>query len=813
MQQHAARQLHHDFRLEWNDVLLSWAVPRGPSLDPSVKRLAVHVEDHPVEYADFEGIIPEGNYGAGTVIVWDSGRWTPLEDVDEGLRRGKLLFELEGYKLRGTWTLVRTGGRNRPESKEWLLIKKPDAHAVSSEAEDEARLPPESVLSGLTLDELRDGPKRLTAIRRRLSRLGAPKGSVSARGLRPMLAERSARPFSRPGWLFEVKYDGYRCIAERHGESAELRSRRGRDLSHTFPELVHALGTLPVEHFVLDGEIVASDAEGRPVFQRLQQRAQLQSSRDVERAALEIPVVLFAFDLLAFEDYDLRGLALSVRKSILEELLPKRGPLRYSAHFEERGEAVYEEITRRRLEGMVAKKADSSYVSRRSADWRKIRALRTDDFVIVGFTAPRGSRTGFGALHLGAYLGPELVYVGRVGSGFGDRQLSELRRDLNAIARPTPPCPVPESLARGSVFVEPELVCEVRYTELTSEGSLRQPVFLRLRDDKAPEECAHPMHASAVAAEAEPEPGPSASAAPEEPREVAFSNLDKVFWPQEKITKGDLIEYHRRIAPWILPYLRDRPLVLTRYPDGVEGKSFFQKDAPEWAPSWVRTERMWSEHANREIHYFVCDELEQLLYVVNMGTIPLHVWSSRVATLQHPDWCILDLDPKGAPFEHVVRIAREARRLCESIELPTHVKTSGSTGLHVLIPLGRQLTYAQSRQLAGLLAHTIVERLPEIATVTRRVSSRKGRVYVDYLQNGHGQLLVAPFCVRPLPGAPVSMPLRWTEVTRRLDLGRYTIANAAARMRRLGEDPLQPVLETKPDLLGALERLQEAVGG
>jgi bifunctional non-homologous end joining protein LigD len=321
------------------------------------------------------------------------------------------------------------------------------------------------------------------------------------------------------------------------------------------------------------------------------------------------------------------------------------------------------------------------------------------------------------------------------------------------------------------------------------------------------------MHASAVAAEAEPEPGPSASAAPEEPREVAFSNLDKVFWPQEKITKGDLIEYHRRIAPWILPYLRDRPLVLTRYPDGVEGKSFFQKDAPEWAPSWVRTERMWSEHANREIHYFVCDELEQLLYVVNMGTIPLHVWSSRVATLQHPDWCILDLDPKGAPFEHVVRIAREARRLCESIELPTHVKTSGSTGLHVLIPLGRQLTYAQSRQLAGLLAHTIVERLPEIATVTRRVSSRKGRVYVDYLQNGHGQLLVAPFCVRPLPGAPVSMPLRWTEVTRRLDLGRYTIANAAARMRRLGEDPLQPVLETKPDLLGALERLQEAVGG
>ena len=362
------------------------------------------------------------------------------------------------------------------------------------------------------------------------------------------------------------------------------------------------------------------------------------------------------------------------------------------------------------------------------------------------------------------------------------------------------------------MFVEPRLACEVRYTEVTSDGSLRQPVFLRLRDDKAPEECAHPLHASAVSLDAPRPESPEATPDPEAQRpEVSLTNLDKVFWPKEKITTGDLIEYHRRIAPWILPYLRDRPLVLTRYPDGVEGKSFFQKDAPQWAPSWVRTERMWSEHANREIHYFVCDELEQLLYVINMGTIPLHVWSSRVATLQHPDWCILDLDPKGAPLEHVVRVAREIRRLCTSIELPTYVKTSGSTGVHVLLPLGRQLTFSQSRQLAGVLARTVVERLPEIATVARRVSSRQGRVYVDYLQNGHGQLLVAPFCVRPLAGAPVSMPLRWREVTRRLTRGRYTIHNAAARRRRLGGDPLLPLLGETPDLMEALERLQSRV--
>ncbi|MEN8182366.1 MAG: DNA ligase D [Myxococcota bacterium] len=805
VQQHAARRLHHDFRLEWRNVLLSWAVPRGPSLDPAVKRLAVHVEDHPVDYADFEGVIPEGNYGAGAVIVWDLGRWTPLEDVEEGLRRGKLLFDLDGYKLHGTWTLVRTGGRAKPDSKEWLLIKKPDSHARPDE--EAAALPAESVLSGLTLEELGGGSKRIARMRRRLKRSGAPRRDVPANSLRPMLAERRDRPFDRPGWLFEVKYDGYRCLIERRADVIRLRSRRGRDLTPTFPELARAVRALPIDHAVLDGEIVAPDAEGRPVFQRLQRRAQLRRPREVERAALEIPVAFFAFDLLALEDHDLRPLPLLERKALLEMLIPARGALRFSSHFEERGKAVYREITQRRLEGMMAKKADSPYVSRRSSHWQKLRALRTDDFVVLGFTHPGRGRRGFGALHLGAFAGSELRYLGRVGSGFDEARLDALRAELDASIREAPACPVPAAAARDSRWVEPRLVCEVRYAELTSDGSLRQPVFLHLRDDKTPEECLHPepSEAEPVAVEASPDPEP-------EPRDVPFTNLDKVFWPEEGFSKGDLIDYHRRVAPWILPYLADRPLVLTRYPDGILGKSFFQKDAPQWVPSWVRTERMWSEHASREIHYFVCDELEQLLYVVNLGTIPLHVWSSRVASLQQPDWCILDLDPKGAPFADVVRVARELRTLCRSIELPSYAKTSGSTGVHVLIPLGRQLTFEQSRQLALVLARAVVGRLPEIATVTRRVSARKGRVYVDALQNGHGRLLAAPFCVRPLPDAPVSMPVRWREVSARLDPGRYTLRTAAARLRRLGEDPLRPVLEDRPDLLGALERLQELVG-
>lgn len=805
VQQHAARRLHWDLRLEWDGVLLSWAVPRGPSLDPAEKRLAVRVEDHPVDYADFEGVIPEGNYGAGAVILWDRGRWIPIEDPEEGLVHGKLLFDLEGYKLRGRFTLVRTGGKAKADGKEWLLIKKPDGHASEP---GEGAPPDTSVLSGLTLEELRGGSKRAAKVERRLARLSVPKRSVAAASARPMLAERIDAPFSKAGWLFEVKYDGYRMIGAREGDAGVLYTRNNKPAADRFPEVARALAALPYAHIVLDGEIVAADTEGRPSFQRLQQRARLRRPHDVERAIVENPVTFFVFDLLAFGDRDLRELPLGRRKALLEELLPHHGPLRYVPHFETRGEEVYEQIARLGLEGMVAKRVDAPYRAGRSPAWKKLRLLATDDFVIVGFTLPRGSRSGFGALHLASHVDGGLRYVGRVGSGFSDDELTALRADLDGLTRDDPACEGPVPRARGHRWVEPRLVCEVRFTEVTGDGFLRQPSFLRLRDDKAPDACVReaPLAPPGMNESEGPiVPRPTLEA---EERVVPFTNLEKVFWP-DGTTKGDLIEYHRAIAPWLLPYLRDRPLVMTRFPDGIEGKSFFQKDAPEWVPAWLRTEQMWSEQAEREVNYFVCDDVESLLYVVNMGTIPLHVWGSRIADLQHPDWCILDLDPKGAPFGHVVKVARAIRELCAEIELPAFPKTSGSSGLHVLVPLGRRLTFEQCRTLAELLARLVVDRVGDIATIARRLSAREGKVYVDYLQNGHGRLLVSPFSVRPLPGAPVSMPLRWSELGRRLDNARYTIRNAPARMRRLKEDPLAPILGGGGDLERVLARLAE----
>jgi len=817
VQQHAARRLHWDLRLEWRGVLLSWAVPKGPSLDPHEKRLAVRVEDHPVDYADFEGLIPEGSYGAGAVILWDRGRWTPLEDPEAGLASGKLLFELEGYKLRGRFTLVRTGGRAKAQGKDgkdWLLIKKSDAWAT----DDPDALSDVSVLSGLTTGELREGSPRVRALEARVAELAPPRRTVRAADVRPMLAERAEAPFSSPDWLFEVKYDGYRMIGAREDGKGLLYTRNGRPAAERFPEVAHALAALPGERVVLDGEIVATDREGRPSFQRLQRRALLRRPRDVARASVESPVTYFVFDLLAWGDRDLRDLPLATRKELLERMVPPRGPLRLAPAFVERGEAVYDEVARRGLEGVVAKRADAPYRAGRSSRWKKLRRLRTDDFAVVGYTAPRGGRPGFGALHLAAHVADDpdggLVYSGRVGTGFSDARLVEIRRALEPLRRDTPPCTGPVPQTRGHTWVEPRLVCEVRFSEVTADGLLRQPAFLRLRDDKDPADCVREPAAGASgaasgAADEPPEPAAGEGAA----REVPFTNLGKVFWPGEGTTKGELVAYHRAIAPWLLPYLRDRPLVLTRHPDGIAGKSFFQKDAPTWVPDWVRTERMWSEHAEREVSYFVCDDVDSLLYVVNLGTIPLHVWASRVADLQHPDWCILDLDPKGAPFADVVALAREIRALCEEVELPAFPKTSGASGLHVLVPLGGRLTFEQCRMLAELLARIVVARRPEIATLTRRIADREGRVYVDHLQNGHGRLLVAPFSVRPLPGAPVSMPLRWREVSRRLDPTRYTIRNAPARMKRLGDDPLAPVLGETPDLEAVLARLAERVGG
>jgi bifunctional non-homologous end joining protein LigD len=801
VQKHAATRLHWDFRLEWGGVLKSWAVTRCPSPDPADKRLAVEVEDHPVEYADFEGVIPEGNYGAGEVIVWDQGRWIPLADPEEGMKKGKLLFELQGYKLRGKWTLVRMKTKGKTTGKEWLLIKERDVWAKRGA---DAVLPQESIFSGLTVEDLASGASRAAAIRAELERLGAPRRRVRLGDVKLMLAEPREAAFSKPGWIWELKYDGYRLLAGRDGSEARLLFRKGGDATATFPEIARALRALPFSSLVLDGELVVLDDMARPSFGRLQKRALLQRRLDIERASVELPTTLFVFDLLGFEDFDLRPLPLETRKRLLQRVLPRLGPVRFADHIEREGEALLSEVAALGLEGIVGKKSDSAYRAGRSPDWIKVRLDRTGDFAVVGYTRPDGSRAGFGALHLACWKGGGLVYAGRVGTGFTEKELRTVRARLEGAARKTPPCSGPVPAGKGHLWVEPEIACEVRFKERTADGLLRHPAFLRFRDDKPIAEC---ECEDAAAAGAEP-----AVEAVEEPaKTVPLSNLEKIFWPEEGYTKGDLIEYYRAISPWLLPYLKDRPIVMTRYPDGIHGKSFFQKDAPSFAPSWLRLERIWSEHAEREIDYFVCDDLESLLYVANLGSIPLHIWSSRVASPERPDWCILDLDPKGAPFSHVVRIALAIHALCKKIDLPDFIKTSGATGLHVLLPLGGQCTYAESRTLGEILAKTIEHELPDISTTARALAARGGKVYIDYLQNGHGKTIAGPFSARPVPGATCSAPLSWSEVNAKLDPKNYTLKSLPERMKKLKKDPLAPVLTLEPDLQRALARLTERV--
>ena len=839
---HAARNLHFDLRLEMDGVLRSWAVPKGPSYDQAEKRLAVKVEDHPLEYGDFEGVIPAGNYGAGGVIVWDRGEWVPLEPWREGLEKGKLLFELKGYKLHGKWTLVKI----KKSEKDWLLIKERDVYMRAPGEPDE--FAEESVLSGLTVEEIKSGETPGAQI---ISALEAEEKAirvrVDAKKVEVMQCETEEKAFTRDDWLFELKLDGYRLIASKSRGDALLLTRNGNDYTRVFPEIARAVKSLPFDDVIIDGEVVCLDAKGLPSFSRLQQRGRLSSPMEIRRAVVEFPATFYAFDLLAFEDFDVRPVPLVRRKELLKDVVPALGVVRYLDHIEAEGEAFLGQVTAMGLEGIVAKKSASKYRGGRSADWLKIKAERTADFVIVGFTKPKGGRSHIGALQLADWVNGTLVYAGRVGTGFNDALLKELHDLLDPITRSDPLCAGPvhgpgsepltsEQIPETSttIWTDAIHVCEVRYREFTPDGLLRHATFLHRRTDKAAHECerqgwgagggkreagsgkweagndesmpesvASDGETAAPASHDPPAPPPKAALQ----KTVNFSNLKKIYWPAEKYTKGDLIEYYRSVSKWLLPYLANRPIVLTRFPDGIDGKSFYQKDAPVFVPDWIPTVPIWSEDTQREIRFFVCDSEEALLYIVNMGSIPIHMWASREGSLELPDWCVIDLDPKEAPFSDVIRCAQVLHRICESVGLPNFVKTTGKTGLHIMLPLGRQCTYEQSRMLGELLARCVLAELSDIATITRHVTKRGDKVYLDYLQNRHGQTIVTPLSARPLPGATVSMPLLWDEVDESLDPKVFTIRNAAGRMEQFGTDPLLGVLDMKPDLVAILDQL------
>jgi bifunctional non-homologous end joining protein LigD len=811
VQQHAARSMHFDLRLELDGVLKSWAVPRGPSLRAEEKRLAVHVEDHPLEYADFEGVIPAGNYGAGSVIVWDRGTYGTFkpEDIATQYARGKLELELCGHKLRGRWTLVRT----RSE-KDWLLLKKADGAAWDGDVLERS---PRSVISGLTVEEMRDVPAWTAALRDRVAALGAPRGEVAADRVTHMLATLAERPFTREGWVFEIKYDGVRVIAERRGDAVRMLGRSGEDITHRYPEIATALRSLVCDRFTLDGEIVAFDASGRPSFGRLQNRMPLTKPRDVAAAMARVPVRAVFFDCLGLEGHDLRPLPLVARKECLARVLPPAGVVQAGDHVETEGEAFYDAASDLGLEGIVAKRADSPYAGRRSPDWVKIKCQRRQEFVIGGWTDPKGTGRRFGALLVGVHDDGSLRYVTRVGGGFDGRLQDTIWKQLEPLRRADSPFGDTGPKGRENHWVEPRLVCEVRFTEWTRDGGLRHPIFLGMRDDRNPGEVRRedvageeeaPDEAGPVAARGGPSPPvvtPDAA-----PREVRLTNLTKVFWPEEGYTKGDLIAYYDAVAPLMLPYLRDRPAVLTRYPDGIHGKSFFQKDAQVYVPDWVRTVSVYSRDSDRDIRFFVIDDAESLRYVANMGTIPIHMWSSRAGSLERPDWLVIDLDPKGAPFAHVVEVAIAIRGILEELELPGYPKTSGQAGLHILIPLGRRYTHEECRTFARVLATLGLEAKPEISTTARAIQARGGKVYIDWGQNGHGITIVAPYSLRPVPGATASCPLAWREVNAKLDPAKFTLKTLPRRFERM-EDPLRGVLGEGIDMGAAIAAIEKRV--
>ena len=794
IQQHAARSMHWDFRVEIDGVLVSFAIPKGPTLDPKEKRFAAQTEDHPLEYADFEGVIPKGNYGAGAMIVWDRGSYHTVEGRSpaEGLAEGKLDLQLAGHKLRGRFTLVRMKGEG---GKSWLWLSKRKGKLAEGEiVENEA----ESVLSGLTIDELRDGVSRTGEVESLTDAAAAPRRALPDAALEPMLAEVADDAFTRDGWLFELKYDGARVVAQKRADgSARLVARSGRDVTEAYPEITRAVRHLPVSECAIDGEVVALDDSGRASFERLQPRFR---NLPTPRSEVDVPLVFYAFDALSAAGRDLRGLPLVSRKEILSRFAPRLGFVRFSDHVLGAGQALLEAARANQLEGIVAKRCDSRYESgRRSKSWLKIKLPRSSLLAIVGYNLGKGSRESLGSVLLAWRRDGAWTYAGSAGSGLAEDSSAKLQQALDPL-RVAKPEFAGEPPSKGVVFVRPELVCEVRYTEVTSAGGLlRQPVFVRLRPDAKLEDCVAPAELNAAAPEAVPAPGARKPAEDGQPR---LTRLEKVFWPVEGYTKGDLLAYYEAVWPWLGPYLRDRPLVLTRYPDGIEGKSFYQKNAPDFTPDWVLRQQI------EGTDYFICNELRTLLHVINSGAIPLHVWSSRAQALDRPDWLILDLDPKQAPFAHVVQVARHIHDLLEELGASHFVKTSGQDGLHVLLPLGQSLDHDDARRLAEVLARAVVADLPKISTITRPVAARGERVYVDYLQNGRGKLIASIFSVRPRPHAPVSMPLEWKQVSARLDPTKFTIKTAPARLEKSG-DPFAGVLGPGVDAVGLLGALVE----
>ncbi len=860
VQKHSARQLHYDFRLEVDGVLKSWAVAKGPSDNPETKRLAVMVEDHPLDYAGFEGNIPAGQYGAGQVVVWDRGTYSPDESGDllfdnraraeeemgKALTNGKISITLRGDKLKGSWTLVKMKGSEN----NWLLIKHRDeyANAHPDLLDNDA-----SVISGLTIDDLKSErvPKPLSANYVKTAEIdGAVKASFPGK-IAPMLASTVAAPFSDNNWLFEPKLDGYRTLAFLDHGNVRLQSRNQINVTNHYPKIVDGLQQQPVVQLVLDGEIIALDAKGKQCFQCLQGYMKSIAIPHPENVEMPSAVIYYVFDILYLEGYDLQGVALKRRKELLKSIFKSGNNIRLVEHFDTEGTKVYQASIENGLEGMIAKKQDSIYeAGKRSKYWLKVKAVSSDEFIIAGYSPGEGIRAkSFGALLLGYYDDEnKLQYAGNVGTGFDNDFLVTLKKKLDTTI--VKKSPFSEDIGQpATTWVKPQLVAEVKFAEWTQDKRLRAPVFLRLRDDK-PVAAVHPAGNIEVKMKSNKIIDPSNKNTDGDllqqidnqksdlildvdGHKVSFTHLDKDLWPendgQRALNKRDLIRYLIQVAPWLLPHLKDRPLSLSRYPNGINGEHFFQKHYQP-VPEFVEIVTL-SSHDTSQQEYLLCNNAATLLWLGQIGDLELHTWFSRVTPgpdlkaasktkgdadyyANYPDFLIFDIDPyiysgkeksgdepelNRAAFAKTCEVALELKKTLDNLGCPAFVKTSGKTGLHVFVPITRELDFHGTHSAAETLCKFLVQKHPDMITIEWAVEKRTGKIFLDYNQNVRGKTLASIYSPRPSPQAGVSVPLKWAELGKVYPTD-FTILTVSNRLAKNG-DLWADILENKVDLV------------
>ncbi|HMS64378.1 MAG TPA: DNA ligase D [Ignavibacteria bacterium] len=805
IQKHDASHLHYDLRLELDGVLKSWAVPKGPSMDPSDKRLAVQVEDHPLDYGNFSGIIPEGNYGAGVVEIWDKGTYLPvnpskINDVKllrTMLKKGDIKFILNGHYLKGEFALVRM---NDGKEKNWLLIKKKDEFAEENfNAGD---------LSPVRLYKKKSDNKKSskasginnTDLKKINKKSDIEKEWKEIR--KPMLAKLSEKVVDDPDWLYEIKYDGYRAVSKINNGKAEMISRNGVSYNKLFTSLINELENV-TDEVVLDGEVIIENKKGIPDFQLLQNYIRTKKGK----------LKYYVFDILFLNGHKLTGFKLLNRKELLVDFFDKYKfkDILLSEITKGNGSRMFKSATKKGYEGIIAKDMKGLYYpGKRTESWQKVKTLMQQEAIIAGYSLPLKSRKYFGSLILGIYENKDLKYIGNCGTGFTDESLKELYEKLKPIESSEMPFKI-KPVIRGnkgkSVWVKPILVCDVKFSEWTNDGHMRHPVFNGIRNDKS---AGKVMKESKNKNMSENQ----TDSIKEDyltlnKKKVKATNLTKLYWKKEKISKGDLINYYINVSKFILPYLKNRPESLNRHPNGIEAAGFYQKDMNiPGMPEWLKKAKIYSKSNKEYIDYLICNDTATLVYMVNLGCIEINPWNSVYSSPDNPDYLILDLDPGKIGFKEVIKTALAVKELCDELELKCYCKTSGATGLHIYLPLNAKYDYNQVKTFAQILAEVVHSRLPDITSIERSVSKRKDKIYIDFLQNSKGQTIAAPYSVRPRPEATVSTPLNWKEVKEGLSPADFNIFNIMNRLKKTG-DIWKGVLGKGIPMLNSLKKLEK----